>query len=171
MTAVHPSGHPAEHLSGAPIDASLATAPVPLRPIWLSHHDDCHADRCVYVRSVPVCRRCLAMFVGFLPAAILLSTSWRHGLEAGDKGLALALTIVAGIEFLQVASRRISYSPRRVLLLSPAVGAVVAWLGVTGVQDGMGPAHLAFGATALVVLLALFRTGTYLDRTGQERTG
>lgn len=128
-----------------------------LAPVWLSHHSEHEADRCLRVRGVHVCRRCAAMFVGFIPAVALLLSPWRHGLQAGDLGLVLALTIVAGIEFAQVATGRVPYSPRRVLVLSPFAGMVLAWLGVTGVRDGLGPVHLVLSgaAGALLVLLLL----------------
>ena len=131
----------------------------PLAPLWLSHHYACDADRCAHVGSIPVYRRCLAMFAGFFPALAVLVSPWRNGLEAGDIGLVLAFTLVSGIEFVQVARRRMPYSARRVLVLSPATGAVLAWLGVTGVRDGLGPAHLAFGGLGLAVLVVLFLHG------------
>lgn len=99
------------------------------------------------------------MFAGFVPALGLLLSPWRDGLQAGDVGLVLALTVVAGLEFVQVVRGHLDYSARRVLLLSPAPGAVLAWLGVTGFADGLGAAHLAFGAAGLVVLVVLFRFG------------
>ncbi len=100
------------------------------------------------------------MFAGFFPALALLASSWSDDLQAGDVGLVLALTAMAGFEFVQVARRRMDYSARRVVVLSPATGAVLAWLGVTGMRDGLGGAHLAFGALALGVLLVLFRFGS-----------
>lgn len=96
------------------------------------------------------------MFVGFVPAVALLASPWRHGLQAGDFGLVLALTIVAGIEFVQVATGKVPYSPRRVLVLSPFAGMVLAWLGVTGVRDGLGPAHLVLSGAAGALFVLLF---------------
>jgi len=131
----------------------------PLRPVWLSHHDSREADRCVLVGRTHVCRRCLAMFAGFLPAVALLVSPWRDDLQAGDLGLVLALTIAAGLEFAQVARGRMPYSARRVLGLSPFVGMVLAWLGVTGVRDGLGPAHfLLTGAAGALLVLLLVRS-------------
>lgn len=134
-------------------------ARTPLAPQWLSHHHDDEADRCVQIAGVHVCRRCLAMFGGFFPALAVLLSPWREGIQAGDVGLVLALTGVAGLEFVQVVRGRMDYSARRVLALSPAPGAVLAWLGVTGFADGLGPAHLAFGMSGLAVLAVLFRFG------------
>ena len=131
-----------------------------LAPSWLSHHHADEADRCVRVGDRHVCRRCLAMFAGFFPAVALLVSSWSDDLQAGDFGLVLALTLVAGMEFVQVARGKMDYSARRVLVLSPATGAVLAWLGVTGLRDGLGPAHLAFGLLALGALGALFAHGS-----------
>jgi hypothetical protein len=119
-----------------------------LHPVWLSHHSDHEADRCVRIGGAHVCRRCLAMFVGFVPAVALLVSPWRDELQAGDFGLVLALTIVAGLEFAQVARGQMPYSARRVLGLSPFVGMVLAWLGVTGVRDGLGPVHFVLAGVA-----------------------
>lgn len=129
----------------------------PLRPVWLSHHSAHEADRCVAVGRTHVCRRCLGMFAGFVPAVVLLLSPWRDDLQAGDLGLVLALTIAAGLEFIQVARGQVAYSARRVLVLSPFAGMVLAWLGVTGVRDGLGPAHLVLtgAAGALLALLVL----------------
>ncbi len=132
----------------------------PLTPQWLSHHHTDEGDRCVRFGEVFVCRRCLAMFAGFIPALALLLSPWSDDLQAGDIGLVLALTALAGIEFVQVVRRRMDYSARRVLVLSPATGAVLAWLGFTGTVDGLGFAHLAFGALGLAVLVSLFWFGT-----------
>lgn len=131
-----------------------------LAPAWLSHHHADEADRCVRVGEFHVCRRCLAMFAGFFPAVALLLSSWSDDLQAGDFGLVLALTVAAGLEFVQVARGRMEYNPRRVLFLSPATGAVLAWLGVTGLRDGFGAAHLAFGLLALGLLGVLFANGS-----------
>jgi hypothetical protein len=40
------------------------------------------------------------------------------------------------------------YSARRVLVLSPFAGMVLAWLGVTGVRDGLGPVHFVLTGAA-----------------------
>lgn len=149
-------------MTGSPAHRAEDTAA--LRPVWLSHHYACDRDRCVRVGAVHVCRRCLAMFAGFFPALALLLSPWRDGLQAGDLGLVLAFAVVAGLEFVQVVRGRERYSARRVLVLSPPVGAVLAWLGVSGVRDGLGPVHLAFGAAGLVVLGVLLLHGTVVRR-------
>lgn len=142
----------------------------PLAPLWLSHHYACDAGRCVQVGDRYVCRRCLAMFAGFFPALAFLLSSWRDELQAGDVGLILALTIVAGIEYVQVVRGRMDYSARRVLVLAPATGAVLAWLGVTGMAEGPGPQHLAFGALGLAVLGVLFVHGSVVRATARAQT-
>ena len=139
-----------------------------LGPAWLSHHHADEADRCVRVGELHVCRRCLAMFVGFFPAVALLLSSWSDDLQAGDFGLVLALTIAAGLEFVQVARGRMEYSPRRVLFLSPATGAALAWLGVTGLRDGFGVAHFAFGLVAFGLLGVLFVNGSVERAAGVD---
>lgn len=136
----------------------------PLRPLWLSHHYACDADRCLHVGSVPVCRRCAGIFVGFVPVLIWLTVTGTGSVETGDAVLALGLTLVAGWEFLQVARRRMRYDPRRVLLLSPAIGAVEAWLAVTGARDGLGLAHLVAGVAGTVVLVLLLASGAITTR-------
>jgi len=130
-----------------------------LHPVWLSHHGEVEADRCLRLGGVHVCRRCAAMLVGFVPAVALLVSPWRHGLQAGDFGLVLALTIAAGLEFAQVARGKLAYSPRRVLALSPFAGMVLAWLGVTGVRDGLGPVHLTLAGVAGTLLVLLLVQG------------
>jgi hypothetical protein len=135
-----------------------------LRPVWLSHHSAHEADRCLRIGSAHVCRRCAAMTLGFVPAVALLLSPWRDGLQAGDLGLVLALTIVAGIEFAQVATGRAPYSARRVLVLSPFAGMVLAWLGVTGVQDGLGPVHLVLSGAAGALLVLLLARGRLTQR-------
>lgn len=132
-----------------------------LRPVWLSHHAAHEADRCVRVGRAHVCRRCLAMTVGFVPAVVLLLSPWRDDLQAGDFGLVLALTLVAGLEFAQVARGQLPYSARRVVGLSPFVGMALAWLGVTGVRDGLGPVHVVLAGTAGALLaLVVVRSRT-----------
>jgi hypothetical protein len=137
------------------------TTPGDTRPVgrlWLSHHYACDADRCVTIGSTPVCRRCFAMFAGFFPALAVLLSSWRDDLQIGDFALVLGLAVFAGIEFVQVVRRRTPYSARRVLFLSPPVGAVLAWAGATGVRDGL------LGVAALAVLGVLFANGSVLRR-------
>jgi hypothetical protein len=146
-----------------PADTTPADT-TPLGPLWLSHHYACDVDRCVTVGGAHVCRRCLAMFAGFFPALALLLSSWRDDLQIGDFGLVLGLAAFAGVEFVQVVRRRAPYSARRVLFLSPAVGAVLAWAGTTGVRDGLGPAHGILGVAALAVLAVLFANGSVLRR-------
>ena len=146
----------ARTLQGAGRRADVAgVTDSPLRPVWLSHHDEREADRCVLIGRTHVCRRCLAMTVGFVPAVVLLVSPWRDDLQAGDLGLVLALTIAAGLEFAQVARGQMAYSARRVLALSPFVGMVLAWLGVTGVRDGLGPVHVALTVAAGTLLALL----------------
>lgn len=131
----------------------------PLGPLWLSHHYACDADRCVAVGEVHVCRRCAAMFAGFFPALFLLSFGG-YVAQAGDYGLVLAMVAFAGYEFVQVVRGRMGYSARRVLVVSPFVGVVLAWLGASGFRDGLGPAHIGLGLTALAMLVVLVVNGT-----------
>ena len=140
-----------------------------LQPVWLSHHSEHEADRCVRIGGAHVCRRCLAMLVGFVPAVALLLSPWRDSLQAGDFGLVLALTIAAGLEFAQVARGQMDYSASRVLVLSPFAGMVLAWLGVTGARDGLGPVHLVLAgvAGALLVLLVV-RSRTHHGALAQQ---
>ena len=139
----------------------------PLGPAWLSHHYACDADRCVTVGSVHVCRRCLAMFAGFLPAVLLLRGSFEP--QAGDIGVVLAMVMFAGYEFVQVVRGRLAYNARRVLVVSPFVGVVLAWLGVTGARDGLGAAHLGLGLVALALLGLLAANGTFVRRSAPVR--
>lgn len=140
-----------------------------LHPVWLSHHSEHEADRCVRIGGAHVCRRCLAMTVGFIPAVALLVSPWRDDLQAGDLGLVLALTIAAGLEFAQVARGQLAYSARRVLVLSPCAGMVLAWLGVTGVRDGLGPVHFVLaGVAGALLALLLVRSRTHHGALAQQ---
>jgi hypothetical protein len=140
-----------------------------LRPVWLSHHSEHEADRCTRIGGAHVCRRCLAMFAGFVPTAVLLVSPWRDDLQAGDLGLVLALTIVAGLEFAQVARGQMPYSARRVLALSPFAGMVLAWLGVTGVRDGLGPVHFVLaGVAGALLAVLLMRSRTHQGALAQQ---
>ena len=95
---------------------------------------------------------------------------WRDGLQAGDFGLVLALTIAAGLEFAQVARGQLDYSARRVLALSPFAGMVLAWLGVTGVRDGLSPLHFVLtGVAGGLLALLLVRSRTHGERSPSSR--
>lgn len=147
--------------------STAASDTAALHPLWLSHHYAGEADRCTRIGSFHVCRRCLAMFAGFFPALALLLSPWSDDLQIGDVGLVFGLAALAGIEFVQVVRGQMAYRSRRVLVLSPAVGAVLAWLGVTGVRDGLGPAHAVLGTAAVAVLAVLFLNGQVVRRTGE----
>lgn len=147
---------------------SSADDTTPLGPLWLSHHYRCDADRCVDVGGVHLCRRCLAMFAGFFAAlALFAATSFEA--QAGDIALVLGMAGYAAYEFVQVVRGRLEYRARRVLVVSPFVGVVLAWLGVTGFRDGLGPAHLALGAVAAGLLLVLLVNGAVVRRTAPSR--
>lgn len=121
------------------------------------------------VGGVHVCRRCLAIFVGFVPAVALLLSPWRDSLQAGDVGLVLALTIAAGLEFAQVARGQMAYSARRVLVLNPFAGMVLAWLGVTGVRDGLTPLHFVLtGVAGALLALLVVRSRTHHGALAQQ---
>lgn len=140
-----------------------------LHPVWLSHHSEHEADRCVRIGGAHVCRRCLAMSAGFVPALLLLLSPWRDDLQAGDIGLVLALTIAAGLELAQVARGQMPYSARRVLVLNPFPGMVLAWLGVTGVRDGFGPAHLVLtGVAGGLLAMLVVRSRTHQGALAQQ---
>jgi hypothetical protein len=139
-----------------------------LQPLWLSHHRTCDVSRTMRLGGVHVCRRCLGMFAGF--AVVVVA----HGLmafeaQAADVALVAALSSFAAWDFLQVARGRADYSARRVLVTSPFVGVVLAWLGITGWRDGLGPAHVAAGALALALLGALLASGARLRAAVQGR--
>ncbi len=151
------------------VDVPPADGPGPdptasLRPLWLSHHYAGEADRCVRIGRTHVCRRCLGTFLGFVPAAVLLASSWHDDLQAGDLGLVLALTIAAGIEFVQVVRGELAYSARRTLALSPFAGMTMAWLSATALRDGFGPVHFLLSGAALAVLAVLLVHGQVVRR-------
>jgi len=91
-----------------------------LPPAWLSHHRSAHAERCVSVGSVHVCRRCIALWpacFGVLVAAILLRWPVAAPLE-----LVLWLVPPMG-EYAAVHAFGWRYAPRRIWVVGP-------WLGV-----------------------------------------
>lgn len=153
MTDIGPEPGPAPGRVAAPRSE-------PLPPVWLSHHHEHEADRCVRFGDTYVCRRCLAIYGAFVPALIAMLTVWRDQLEVGDVSAALVLTGVAAVDFVLVVRRRLPYSPLRVWLLSPAVGCVLAWLVVVGARDGFGAPHLALGGVAAALLLVLVISGS-----------
>jgi hypothetical protein len=104
------------------------------------------------------------MFAGFFPALALLVSGWGDDLQVGDIALVLGLAALAGIEFVQVVRGQRAYDARRVLWLSPPVGAVLAWLGVTGMRDGIGVVHGVLGLVALALLAVLLRNGQVVRR-------
>lgn len=140
----------------------------PLEPVWLSHHHRGDADRCVRFGGVHVCRRCLAMFAGFFVAlGLFVATSFEA--QVGDISLVVAMAGFAAYEFVQVVRGHMTYSARRVLVVSPFVGVVLAWLGLTGLRDGLGPAHLVLGAAAAALLAVLVVSGSTVRRTVTSR--
>lgn len=132
----------------------------PLPPVWLSHHSDHEADRCVRIGSAHVCRRCLVLYGTFVPALIAMLTVWRDQLEPGDVSAALILTGLAAVDFVLVVRRRLAYSPLRVWLLTPAVGCVLAWLVAVAARDGFGAPHLVLGGLAAALLALLLISGS-----------
>lgn len=138
-----------------------------LRPAWLSHHHAGEADRCVFVGRVPVCRRCLAMFAGFIPALWLLSGSFEP--QEADIAVVLGFVAYAAYDFIQVVRGEMAYRARRVLLVMPFVGVLEAHLAVSGVRDGLGPTHLILGLAALGVLGVLVANSTLVRRAAPLR--
>ncbi len=135
----------------------------PLEPVWLSHHYACDADRCVRVGRLHVCRRCLAMFAGFIPAVIFFALVDFEP-EVGDITLVTFMLAVAAYDFVEVVRGRMRYSPKRVLVVMPFVGIVLAWLCISGFHDGFTPLHLVLGGVALALLVILFLNATIVRR-------
>lgn len=136
------------------------SAPEPLPPVWLSHHSEHEADRCIRIGDAHVCRRCLVLYGTFVPALIAMLTVWRDQLEPDDVSAALILTGLAAVDFVLVVRRRLAYSPLRVWLLTPAVGCVLAWLVAVAARDGFGAPHLVLGGLAAALLALLLISGS-----------
>lgn len=136
------------------------SAAEPLPPVWLSHHSEHEADRCVRIGDAHVCRRCLVLYGTFVPALVAMLTVWRDQLEPDDVSAALILTGLAAVDFVLVVRRRLAYSPLRVWLLTPAVGCVLAWLVAVAARDGFGAPHLVLGGLAAALLALLLISGS-----------
>ncbi len=99
-------------------------------PLWTAHHGPEEAERCVFIGSWPVCRRCLAAWP--LAAAILVAT-WTGRLPAPPAWEPAAWLAPAAVEFVGAALGRWPHRPGRTwaagLLLGTGWGrlAALAW--------------------------------------------
>lgn len=137
----------------------------PVGRVWLSHHYHCDLDRVARVGGVHVCRRCLAIACGLVPALVLLTSPWRPGLQIADIAVVGGATIAAAVDFLAVVTGRTDYDARRVWLLGPAVGATMAYLAVSAAVDGFGLLHVAAAVVATALLAVLARRGEVVRRS------
>lgn len=126
-----------------------------MRPYWLSHHRAEEADRCTVVAGRHVCRRCAWISAGMVPTLVLLATGF--DVQAGDIGLVAAIVVVAAVDFVQTARGTTAYDPRRVIALSPGVGAAMAWLAHRGATEGLGVVHVVAAVAAGSLLAVLLR--------------
>ncbi len=96
--------------------------------MWLAHHDAEHADRCLHVRGVAVCRRCAVLY----PVAVLsaLVVVWADPPNAWLVAAMWLLPIPVVGEWIGEHLGSLDYSPRRQVALSavaaPALGIAVA---------------------------------------------
>lgn len=86
-------------------------------PVWLSHHQPDHYDRCVRIAGRPVCRRCLVLYpLAFLVAAISLTVFWWP--DWLDPWLLIVLPLPAVVEFCGEQAGRLAYSGRRQIVVT-----------------------------------------------------
>src|ERR1700676_2364789 len=93
-------------------------------PLWLSHHQPDHLDRCATVRGHKVCRRCLELWpLAFVALALALAgVRWPR---ADDGLLLVILPLPAVVEFVLAPPGRLSYRPRRQALLTVPLAAAL----------------------------------------------
>jgi len=113
--------------------ASVAEPPIADTPMYLSHHWPDGYDRCAVIGGLHICRRCLVLYPVALVAGITISIGswWPSGIDAWVLWL---FPLPGVIEFALDNLGRISYSPRRQMVLS-AAGAVAAGVGYTRYLD------------------------------------
>lgn len=141
-----------------------ADTSAPLRPVWLSHHLECEADRCVRIADVPVCRRCsVVLAAALVTIAVIASPLW-SGVGATELAVVGGGSLVAASEFVAVARGRMEYDPKRVVWLSLPVGALLGWLSHDAFTNGIGTAQLVGAGIALALLVVLAVSGRVVRR-------
>lgn len=93
-------------------------------PVWLSHHRLGEEERCVVLGGRHVCRRCLWLWplTGLVMALSLTVGLWPTD---WDQLLLAVLPLPAVLEFVGEQRGRVSYDPRRqVLLVLPLAAAL-----------------------------------------------
>ena len=96
--------------------------------MWLAHHGPDHAERCVQVRGIAVCRRCAVLYPVALCAAVLFLA-----LDAPTDWLVAAMWLLPAPMAAEWAGEhlgRLRYAPGRQVALTalgaPALGAALA---------------------------------------------
>lgn len=98
-----------------------------LAPIWLSHHREEQLKRCIRVRGLHICRRCLVLWpltFALIGALIVLRAPFDLPADRWLPGL-LALPVA---EFIAVSLGWIRYSPARLYLFSPLLAIALSRL-------------------------------------------
>ena len=88
-----------------------------ITPMWLAHHYPEDYDRCVVVGRRHVCRRCLALYPVAL-AVMVVSVAGLHWPSSWDAWLLVLLPIPAVIEFILEQVGTLTYSPKRLVLVT-----------------------------------------------------
>ncbi len=130
----------------------------PLSPAWLSHHDESEASRCIKVGDTHVCRRCAALYAGFIPGIVLLIALAGYnptGLDISIVGIAAVLGIV---DFVGVVTGKMKYSAQRVLWLGLPLGVGWAWITYDAWTEGLGVVQFSLMGIAGVLALVLVVT-------------
>ena len=96
--------------------------------MWLAHHGPEHAERCLHVRGVAVCRRCAVLYpVAVLTAVLVLLTDPPSAWLLAAMWL---LPVPMVLEWMGEHLGRLAYSPGRQIAVTalgaPALGAAVA---------------------------------------------
>lgn len=115
-------------------------------PLWLSHHQPEHYDRCITVGRRAICRRCAVLYpLAFVVAALSLAgIGWPDAL---DPWLLALLPLPAVVEFCLEQSGRLAYDVGRQILVTVPLAVALGRGFARYIED---PTDLLFWAMVLV---------------------
>lgn len=148
-------------------DRPAGAQPHPDR-MWLAHHGPDHAERCLHLHGVAVCRRCAVLYpVAVLTAIVVVVVAPRPGLLVAAMWLLPAPMV---LEWVGEHLGALTYSPRRQVALT-ALGAPA--LGIALALHALEPWTLAAAAPIVswTVVCVAAAAWSWWRRTPQESPG